>query len=217
MRPQSIFVFTLVALSIGAANSANAYIIDFEGLPSPTGGAYTYPGPLTVSTPIGNVVFTGGEILNSEFNLPADQTNVYYTSYFATNTTNPITITFPTAITDFFLDVYNGETYSDQFTVSDNLGNTNTVTLTSNGNGGNALIAFPAAGNVVTISTTDPNFDFSIDNLGFDQGLSPNPTPIPAALPLFATGLGAMGLFGWRKKRKNNAQLASATPRLSAL
>jgi hypothetical protein len=27
-------------------------------------------------------------------------------------------------------------------------------------------------------------------------------TPIPAALPLFATGLGALGLLGWRKKRK---------------
>lgn len=27
-------------------------------------------------------------------------------------------------------------------------------------------------------------------------------TPIPAALPLFATGLGALGLIGWRRKRK---------------
>ena len=27
-------------------------------------------------------------------------------------------------------------------------------------------------------------------------------TPLPAALPLFAGGLGALGLFGWRKKRK---------------
>ena len=27
-------------------------------------------------------------------------------------------------------------------------------------------------------------------------------TPIPAALPLFATGLGALGLLGWRRKRK---------------
>jgi hypothetical protein len=26
-------------------------------------------------------------------------------------------------------------------------------------------------------------------------------TPLPATLPLFATGLGALGLFGWRKKR----------------
>ena len=31
---------------------------------------------------------------------------------------------------------------------------------------------------------------------------------LPAALPLFATGLGAMGLFGWRKKRKAQAVAA---------
>ena len=30
-------------------------------------------------------------------------------------------------------------------------------------------------------------------------------TPLPAALPLFATGLGALGLFGWRRKRQNAA------------
>ena len=30
-------------------------------------------------------------------------------------------------------------------------------------------------------------------------------TPLPAALPLFATGLGALGLLGWRRKRKNAA------------
>jgi hypothetical protein len=30
-------------------------------------------------------------------------------------------------------------------------------------------------------------------------------TPLPAALPLFATGLGALGLFGWRRKRKASA------------
>ena len=29
-----------------------------------------------------------------------------------------------------------------------------------------------------------------------------SPTPLPAALPLFATGLGALGLLGWRRKRK---------------
>jgi hypothetical protein len=27
-------------------------------------------------------------------------------------------------------------------------------------------------------------------------------SPIPTALPLFSTGLGAMGLLGWRRKRK---------------
>jgi hypothetical protein len=36
------------------------------------------------------------------------------------------------------------------------------------------------------------------------DGLSLEPaTPLPAALPLFATGLGALGLLGWRRKRKD--------------
>lgn len=33
-------------------------------------------------------------------------------------------------------------------------------------------------------------------------------TPLPAALPLFASGLGALGLLGWRKKRKGLAAAA---------
>lgn len=32
-----------------------------------------------------------------------------------------------------------------------------------------------------------------------------DPVPIPAALPLFAAGLGAMGFLGWRRKRKGEA------------
>jgi hypothetical protein len=35
-------------------------------------------------------------------------------------------------------------------------------------------------------------------------------TPLPAALPLFATGLGGLGLLGWRRKRKNTAAIAAA-------
>jgi len=30
-------------------------------------------------------------------------------------------------------------------------------------------------------------------------------TPLPAALPLFASGIGALGLLGWRRKRKAQA------------
>jgi hypothetical protein len=30
-------------------------------------------------------------------------------------------------------------------------------------------------------------------------------TPLPAALPLFASGLGALGLVSWRRKRKARA------------
>ena len=40
-------------------------------------------------------------------------------------------------------------------------------------------------------------------------GYSPPTTPLPAALPLFASGIGAVGLFGWRRKRKVAAQVAA--------
>jgi hypothetical protein len=35
-------------------------------------------------------------------------------------------------------------------------------------------------------------------------------TPLPAALPLFATGLAGLGLLGWRRKRKAHAASAAA-------
>jgi hypothetical protein len=38
--------------------------------------------------------------------------------------------------------------------------------------------------------------------------LSPTTTPLPAALPLFVTGVGALGLLGWRGKRKAAALAA---------
>jgi len=44
-----------------------------------------------------------------------------------------------------------------------------------------------ANGNTVS-SSTDPD--------------PPAAVPLPGALPLFATGLGALGLLGWRRKRK---------------
>jgi PEP-CTERM motif len=43
-----------------------------------------------------------------------------------------------------------------------------------------------------------------------DLSFTISQTPVPATLPLFATGLGALGLFGWRRKRKNTSALAAA-------
>jgi hypothetical protein len=37
--------------------------------------------------------------------------------------------------------------------------------------------------------------------------MTQNATPLPTALPLFATGLGALGLLGWRRKRKSRVSL----------
>jgi hypothetical protein len=49
---------------------------------------------------------------------------------------------------------------------------------------------------------------FAADHLEFPPDITNATTPLPAALPLFATGLGALGLLGWRRKRKGAALVA---------
>jgi len=44
---------------------------------------------------------------------------------------------------------------------------------------------------------------YSAKNINDPGGWTVTTTPLPAALPLFAGGLGAMDLLGWRRKRKN--------------
>jgi hypothetical protein len=44
----------------------------------------------------------------------------------------------------------------------------------------------------------------ALDNVS----VTPVATPLPAALPLFATGFGALGLFGRRRKQRNTAAVA---------
>jgi hypothetical protein len=55
---------------------------------------------------------------------------------------------------------------------------------------------------IIQIDPSSPNA--SKYSLLFSPGIGTGPvvTPLPAALPLFATGLGALGLLGWRRKRK---------------
>lgn len=106
------------------------------------------------------------------------------------------------------------------------------TTTTGNGNGfGLTILGAFVAGSLVWASGV-PNAFFLIDGSGitvdFQGGQSLllnhsitthatvtwtsaaevplSTTPLPAALPLF--GLGAMGLFGWRRKRKTQAPVA---------
>jgi drug/metabolite transporter (DMT)-like permease len=62
------------------------------------------------------------------------------------------------------------------------------------------------AGMISYVMVTMNNFSWMMDDLSFTPAASA--TPLPAALPLFATGFGAMGLFGWRRKRKGAAVAA---------
>jgi len=50
-------------------------------------------------------------------------------------------------------------------------------------------------------SLNGPADAWSIDFAGDSINASVTLTPIPAALPLFASALGSLGLFGWRRRR----------------
>jgi hypothetical protein len=52
-----------------------------------------------------------------------------------------------------------------------------------------------------------PSESPSVDLVVVDDFLygEPRVVPVPAALPLFGTGLGALGLIGWWRKRKAQA------------
>jgi hypothetical protein len=58
----------------------------------------------------------------------------------------------------------------------------------------------PSYSSVLSAQGGDPSYVFT----------PPPGVPLPAAFPLFATGLGMMGLLGWRRKRKALAKAAAA-------
>jgi hypothetical protein len=65
-----------------------------------------------------------------------------------------------------------------------------------------------SSGDATSLST-DTFLEFGSTNApGLWSPPSGAATPLPAALPLFATGLGALGLLGWRRKRKSRAEVA---------
>jgi len=75
-----------------------------------------------------------------------------------------------------------------------------------------ALAAFTGSGNAIVdlkLATTDPADTFQSSGLAgtvmYDYYAA---TPLPAALPLFAGGLGGLGLLGWRRKRKSATAIA---------
>ena len=55
---------------------------------------------------------------------------------------------------------------------------------------------------------TATDWDYNDDSFVFTN-VSSSSTPLPAALPLFASGLGGLGLLSWRRKRKASALAAA--------
>ena len=103
-----------------------------------------------------------------------------------------------------------GTTYRIDFFFLPDGGNPSSFSATF---GGTTLISLtnPPAGPyqefsfdvIATLSSTALAFNFRDDpGFLFLDDVSVNAVPLPAALPLFATGLGALGLLSWRRKKK---------------
>ena len=123
--------------------------------------------------------------------------------------------------TEFQLSVRGGDGIYDQtfFILSERFGTNTIVNAPGDGNislfynfgvhYGAGLSLNLSNGILTVLSLSDYVFDNAhrfTDFLHFSGTIENiTPTPLPAALPLFATGLGALGLLGWRRKRKAQA------------
>lgn len=209
-----------VLCSLCFCGVAAADVINFEP-PQAALGPSTFPGSaqtLNITTaPSGTTTtLTGGALLSSTANLPADQTNLYGTigpglGSGTSGYTDPMVLNFNKSITNFVATVYNGNLTAENFLVSDNVGNSAMFNLPPNLSGGNSMVFFPAAGTQVTITEqgVGTSWDFFVDNVMFDVPL-PGATPEPASFVL--VGLAGATLCSWRwcKQRSLRRKQASA-------
>lgn len=172
-------------LVLAAASPAMTEVIDFEAQAVAHGGNLTGipDAPLT----IGIATFTGGELLNGEVGLNADQTGVYATEgLFGSGETNPLIISFASPVNDFSVYVANADD-AESYTVSDNLGDSVSKSLASVSGLGAAIFSLPGAGlTTVDITSADGNaWNFAIDDVTFTPA---TPAPEPGSLLLAGAG-----------------------------
>jgi len=185
---------TLLSLS---ATVAQATIIDFSGLTG-TGSFFNGAGSaqtLTITAGLYDVVFSGGTLLGPNIsNLPVSSDLAYGTADFAnsggqTGYANPISIQFfdtgttnlATDLSSFFLTLYNGETVSRSYSLSNNDGTATFNNVASNANSGQHTFVFPTAsalGNPLASSftigdTNSTSWDFLIGGIGFNEEILP--------------------------------------------
>ena len=182
--------------------------------------------PLTVTTNVSNVtnVFT---LMNAYSPIP--NTVVGTVEFLGTGgASDTFNLVAGTDIRDFYqnpLNIYantiNGTTTQNAFSCTDPstcLGAGGTGNVQTGGQGDYRIdeqdftlnASFVGQSLTQIIFTPNDNGDGTPILLGITAAdITPSSTPLPGTLPFFASGLGALGLFGWRRKRKNAAALAA--------
>ncbi len=212
---RNLTAMAAVATALTIAAQARANTIDFYlNQPECTGGcgAGTAPALISNSSAVEVIV---DEISSTSATVEliapgSSSTNIDTPAYINVNdggTVGNVTAT---------VSIAGGVTRSDPGQAEDHFGNMNTwtssveahtVTFTLTAVNG---FTWTDAADVLMATTgygAAYSHGFEAVTAGQDAGYY---TPLPAALPLFASGLGAMGLLGWRRKRKNAAAIAAA-------
>jgi hypothetical protein len=231
-------IFSLLCFPLLAVGKAEAATINLlaDGITG-TGSYFSSAGnaeTLSITTGGYTVVLSGGTPLGPNIaNLPGNDsiaygTNNTYTQ--GTGYTNPVTISFyqagtliPEGVTNFFLNLYNGNTVNVNYTLADNLGNGEIFNIGNNFSGGQQTFGFASTGNSFTVEAGATiggigGYDFFINDIGFNQALPSGSTnggiAIIASVPEpeeFALLLLGLPLLGWSQRRKSERQVSGLT------
>src|SRR5262245_34927671 len=131
-------------------------------------------------------------------------------------TTNQLTWTTVGPVTSLQEDglVFHTSAYGADANRSPSLGPGNNILVLTITAAGLTAATFVADLLPATMGANTSNALFAADVLNNNNGntgiidFGARAVPLPAALPLFATGLGALGLLGWRRKKKAAALAA---------
>jgi hypothetical protein len=171
------FSVSLLITLLIAAVPATADVINFDAEAVARAGNLTGipDSPLN----IGIATFTGGELLDAEVGLNVDQTGVYASEgIFGSGETNPVTITFASAVSNVSIFVANGDDVRS-YTVTDNVGDSVTESLASAGGLGAATFSLPGAA-ITSVQISSANaaaWDFAFDNVAFAPAATAAPEP----------------------------------------
>ena len=202
-----------------ATNARNTFFGNLTGVGTETFESYSST-PSTLSFPgAGNAALSGNAALQSgndgfgRYPFSGTQYLTLDTSSFTVTFSNPGGIAafgfYATDIGDF--GAHLTLTLTDLNNVTTVLTVNNTLGSGGSTSGSNFYYGFydttttykQIVFNSDSISAGDDVFGFDDLSVGSLEQVTPNSTtPVPAALPLFASGLGAFGYFGWRRKRK---------------
>ena len=180
-----------------------ADVIDFDsqGLFGPS--TFVAAGPaqtLDITTSVGVVTFQGGVIITAGAGNNLDTTSVYaIASDLSGGFTNFITITFPVAVTNFSIEIGNGEPFAITYVVSDNSGhNQSFSTLFASVWQPTFAVGGPTI-EVEATPTAPPHvsgaWNFWIDNITFDA------VPEPSSMALLLGGLASLAFLMRGKSR----------------